>query len=176
MLGHKRQKRGLFDFIGSVSKYLFGTLDEDDAKYYNKKIKSFDDTEQSVLKLVKEQVSVVKATISNFNETIGNLNYNEKILISNFQKLDIMMTNDSRLIEDNNLHTIVNEHISVFSLMFSQYQLDTLSLIDAILFAQLGKLHPMILTPSRLLDQLVEASKNLSNGLDFPINLNTETT
>jgi hypothetical protein len=30
-----RNKRGLFDFVGKVSKILFGTMDGDDTQYYN---------------------------------------------------------------------------------------------------------------------------------------------
>ena len=41
--GGKRKKRGVFNFIGELSKILFGTMDDDDedddAKYYNEQIK-----------------------------------------------------------------------------------------------------------------------------------------
>jgi hypothetical protein len=40
--GGKRKKRGVFNFIGEVSKILFGTMDDDDAKYYNEQIKLFE--------------------------------------------------------------------------------------------------------------------------------------
>jgi hypothetical protein len=35
---HTRDKRGVFNFIGGRSKILFGTLDNEDAKYYTDKI------------------------------------------------------------------------------------------------------------------------------------------
>ena len=35
-----RYKRGVFNFIGGVSKILFGTLDNEDANYYSDKINS----------------------------------------------------------------------------------------------------------------------------------------
>ena len=40
--GNKRKKRGVFNFIGELSKILFGTMDDDDAKYYNDQIKLFE--------------------------------------------------------------------------------------------------------------------------------------
>ena len=40
--GGRRRKRGVFNFIGELSKILFGTLDEDDAKYYNEQIRLFE--------------------------------------------------------------------------------------------------------------------------------------
>ena len=35
---HTRDKRGVFNFIGGISKILFGTLDNEDANYYTDKI------------------------------------------------------------------------------------------------------------------------------------------
>jgi hypothetical protein len=32
-----RYKRGVFNFIGDISKILFGTLDNEDANYYSEK-------------------------------------------------------------------------------------------------------------------------------------------
>jgi hypothetical protein len=39
----KRHVRGAFNFIGEVSKILFGTMDED-AQYYNEQIRHFEET------------------------------------------------------------------------------------------------------------------------------------
>ena len=33
-LVHTRDKRGLFNFVGGISKILFGTLDREDASYH----------------------------------------------------------------------------------------------------------------------------------------------
>jgi hypothetical protein len=35
-------KRGVFNFIGGISKILFGTLDNEDASYYSDKIDSLE--------------------------------------------------------------------------------------------------------------------------------------
>ena len=40
--GSIRKKRGIFNFTGELSKLLFGTMDEGDAKYYNVQIKLFE--------------------------------------------------------------------------------------------------------------------------------------
>jgi hypothetical protein len=36
--GGRRKKRGVFNFIGELSKILFGTIGENDANYYNEQI------------------------------------------------------------------------------------------------------------------------------------------
>ena len=40
--GGKRKKRGLFNFVRELNKIQFGTMDDDDAKYYNEQIKLFE--------------------------------------------------------------------------------------------------------------------------------------
>ena len=50
-----RYKRGMFNFIGGISKILFGTLDYDDANYDSNKINSLENEQLEFLKLSKEQ-------------------------------------------------------------------------------------------------------------------------
>jgi hypothetical protein len=38
---HLRRRRGALNFVGEIRKILFGTLDSDDADYYNEQIKHF---------------------------------------------------------------------------------------------------------------------------------------
>jgi hypothetical protein len=49
-----RYKRGVFNFIGGVSKILFGTLDNEDANYYSDKINNLENEQMDFLKLFKE--------------------------------------------------------------------------------------------------------------------------
>ena len=44
----ERKRREVFNFVGELSKILFGTLDEDDAKYYNDQIKFFERNSEDV--------------------------------------------------------------------------------------------------------------------------------
>ena len=37
-INYSRAKRGVFNFIGGISKILFGTMDSEDASYYTDKI------------------------------------------------------------------------------------------------------------------------------------------
>jgi hypothetical protein len=36
-----RRKRGIFNFIWEISKILFGTMDDEDARYYNEQLYHF---------------------------------------------------------------------------------------------------------------------------------------
>jgi hypothetical protein len=78
-VGHtklNRRKRAWFDIIGRGEKILFGTLDDEDAKFYAEKINKFEKNDHTFADLIKDQSKVVKSTISNFNSSIQNLNIN----------------------------------------------------------------------------------------------------
>jgi hypothetical protein len=40
--GDSRGRHGILNFVGEVSKVLYGTLDENDAKYYEEQIRHFE--------------------------------------------------------------------------------------------------------------------------------------
>ena len=58
-----RTKRGLFDFIGEVSKTLFGTLSDSDANYYNSELDKLYTDQKNVIQYVKNQTSIILKTL-----------------------------------------------------------------------------------------------------------------
>jgi hypothetical protein len=51
-VGRTQTKRGIFNFIGEISKILFSTMDNDDAEYYNEQIKQFEENLEDITKLL----------------------------------------------------------------------------------------------------------------------------
>jgi hypothetical protein len=74
-----RFKRVVFNFIGRISKILFGTMDSEDASYYAEKISSLEKEQLDFLKLSKEQITV-KSTLRSSNSTLIAISENERIL------------------------------------------------------------------------------------------------
>jgi hypothetical protein len=62
-----RKRRGIFNFIGKISKVLFVTLDSDDADYYNDQIRGFENR-VGIAGLIKKQLSIIKSSLGNLNE------------------------------------------------------------------------------------------------------------
>jgi hypothetical protein len=60
-VGKIRRKRGVFNFVGEISKVLFGTMDNEDATYYYQQIKHFEENSEDMTKLLKQQLFVVKS-------------------------------------------------------------------------------------------------------------------
>jgi len=49
----KRHRRGLFNFVGKVSKSLFGTMDDDDAQFYHDHIEHLEQGSITLTQLLK---------------------------------------------------------------------------------------------------------------------------
>ena len=75
-----RKKRAVLDFVGKISKILFGTLDYDDSVYYTNKITELEQEQKDFLRISKEQLLVIKSAVISFNSTIRDVNKNEKVL------------------------------------------------------------------------------------------------
>ena len=74
----RRRKRGLLDFVGKVTKALFGTMDEDDAQYYNEQIEHFERNSNSLTHLLRQQLTIVRSTLGAVNNTLTDVFYNER--------------------------------------------------------------------------------------------------
>jgi len=79
-MNKSRFKRGVFNFIGGISKVLFGTMDIEDASYYAEKISSLEKEQIDFLKLSKEQITVVKTTLRAMNSTLLAVSENERVI------------------------------------------------------------------------------------------------
>ena len=63
----KRSKRGVLNFIGDVSKILFGTSTQSDAGKYNQHISALEKEQKEFLHISKEQMTIIKSTIGSVN-------------------------------------------------------------------------------------------------------------
>jgi hypothetical protein len=168
-----RRKRGLPNFVGETSKFLFGTLDNDDAEYYNEQIRRFSQREESIIQLLKRETHIVQSTLSDINKTMSQIQVNEKNLHKSFKKVAAQMTYQRK--EINQL--IVAERLSVyynsFSTLLTIYQSEIEDLIQSVFAAKVGQLHPSIITPSRLSKKLNSVVPYLPPGTKFCSSLST---
>lgn len=76
----KRPKRGLIDAGGSLLKTFFGTLDTDDANKFTNAINKVQSDEKQLTLLMRDNIHVIKSTISTFNNTMSKVKENENRL------------------------------------------------------------------------------------------------
>jgi hypothetical protein len=168
----KRDKRGVFNFVGSISKILFGTLSTEDADYYQNKISELESEQLSMLKVAKEQMTVVRSTLQTVNSTLAdiatnelqiseNLNAMQKQIIENGDKTNTAFSQTTLLIATNQ-HMIVIEHL------ISQLKGEYDTLLFAIIFAQKGILLPQIITPGDIIRAFQNSHSILPHDLSLP--------
>ena len=172
LLGHSsinRVKRGWFNIVGKFAKELFGTMDTEDAEYIDHKLNDFDSNESQLISLIKEQSHVVRTTIVNFNNTSNYLNQNLDALVSNIagitKSLDLVNSN-TLLLE---IEIKFDEHLIFLTHLINTLKNEYSSLINSVLLAKRGILHPSIMSPTQLCQNLKNISHLVPPGLEFPI-------
>jgi len=66
--------------VGEISKVLFSTLDENDAEYYDEKIRHFESNSEDTTELLKQQIHVIKSTLGALNITLADTEHNDKLV------------------------------------------------------------------------------------------------
>jgi FMN-dependent NADH-azoreductase len=66
--------------VGEISKALFGTMDENDAEYYEEQIRHFERNSEYTTELLKQQVYVIKSTLGALNLTPADVAHNDKLV------------------------------------------------------------------------------------------------
>ena len=104
--GGKRKKRGVFNFIGELSKILFGTMDEDDAKYYNEQIKFFEQNSEDINTLLKQQLSVVRSSLGAINPYPTAFPYGNSMVLHFYQQQESSTTKT--------VHKVINKGLKTY--------------------------------------------------------------
>ncbi|CAI6372543.1 unnamed protein product [Macrosiphum euphorbiae] len=65
---------------------MYGIADADDVRRYDSTIDKLENNEKDVMRIVHDQISILKSTIINFNDSVTSFNENEKIFDSNMKE------------------------------------------------------------------------------------------
>lgn len=169
LISDNRQKRAL-EFGGEILKFFFGTLDADDARKYDEAVSTCQQNEQHIYSLMKDNIHVIRSTINSFNVSINKLNNNEIRLNKQIEKLNYIFENNSKT--NNNIMNLekINSMFNIVegSLLSISNILDTI--LNSILFAKANILHPYVITPKKLYNELSNNSR-LKRTTEFPVSL-----
>lgn len=164
-----RQRRGLFNGVGTVWKTLTGNLDASDGEYFNDCIEKVSRDERHIESLLKNQISVTTSVIKSFNSTIQKLQIDEATFnedINEIQK-SIMTLSDDVAYYDAQIKVLNLCELLMESYSFIEHSID--DILNAITFARLNILHTSIITPLDLIESLKQISQSLSkNNLPLP--------
>lgn len=152
-----RNRRGVFDFVGQISKILFGTLDSSDADYYNEQIDLVYNNSKQLTELYKKQISVMQSTLNEYSDIFAANNQKFKEIDFNIGELYKQLHNITVGITEVHLNAVTNSYLVECTEMLLEYELELSILTDAILLARRGLLHPKILTPKELFNNLKDS-------------------
>lgn len=150
---------------------MLGVADNDDLDRINDAIRHVEKDDDGVLDLMKEQIHVIRSTISNFNDSIESLRAHENTMNANTAQLNEFLFNDNKYTRKNDVSLKLLSYLNVITYLVNELneQLDVL--MDAVLFAKSNVIHLRIISPHKFLDELDSRMKLLDNGKAFPLPL-----
>lgn len=149
-----REKRGLINGLGSVIKFISGNLDSQDEEKYNSILEHLQRNQQDLQAQIKAQYSINEAVQRNFNKTLETINFNNKELKKElefwtYQKYP--MTADSQ--------SILEHHLILLNLLLNTVQ----DIENSLVACRTGVLHPSVISPHLLVQELRKLSKYYGN-------------
>jgi hypothetical protein len=170
-----RRRRGVFNFIGKISKVLFGTLDNEDAAYYNEQIKHFEENSDDMTKLLKQQLGIVRSTLGTVNNTLIDMEYNQekvKIGLVQIKKfLESVTADTDKKINALAAKIAVESHIARAREAMEALQRYLGIVLESIMHARQGILSPQIVSPQPVMDSLIQSMPHFpkDNIPPFPL-------
>ena len=83
---NKRKRRGLINMIGNAMYTLFGVCDDKCTEKTQEAIKSTEESGNKILHIMKEQTTVIKATVKKIGNTVNQTDTIYKTITSKEQK------------------------------------------------------------------------------------------
>ena len=170
--GESRWRHGILNFVGEISKILFGTRDENDAEYYEEQIRQFVRNSEDTTELLKQQVYVIKSTLGALNVTLADVVHNEKLVKQGL--VDIQISLDSLSSETAEGKFMIEKRITQVNNALTLFQRNVDLLLDSVLHAQTGKVQPQLVLPKLLLESLRESQASFPRDTILPFALSAD--
>jgi len=169
-----------FEFCGRNKQTLFGTLDENNAEYYDEQIRQFESNSEDTTELLKQQVSMIKPTLGTLNITLADRVYNDKLVrdgLTNIQTyLDSLSSETARKLSIFEAKFLIEKHITQVNNTLTLLQRNVDLLLDSVLHAQAGNVQPQLVPPKLLLESLRENQASFPRDTILPFALSPDST
>lgn len=174
LISDRDKRSAWFAGIGSAFKQIIGTMDENDAIRYNNAIQTLDDNNKKLATLLKDKILMTNAAINKHNETLKAIKINEARLNSAIESLNIgvdSLSNKSLILYvKSKMSEIYNELSS--SLFTLSFRIE--NLIESIMFTKSHSIHPSVITPKQLYEELSYNVRNLAKRSELPLSLSLD--
>ena len=176
-----RSRHGILNFVGEISKVLFGTLDENNADYYDEQIRNFERNSEDTTDLLKQQVYVIKSTLGALlNDTLANMEHTDKLVkkgLFDIQTyLDTLSSETACKLSIFETKFMIEKHITRVNNALTILQRNTDLVQHSVLHAQSGSIQPQIVPPRLLLESLKESQSFFPRDTILPFPLSKDPT
>ena len=144
-----RQRRGLANFVGDISKTLFGTLTESDMASINNEFDKIYHDNKNVATVLSNHTKILKLILDSSS-------VNHRDLMSNQNLEREMARNLSNGLNAVSRDSFVNSKLLIAAIMIDETSEDIDTAINSINDGKHGIIHPQILTPAMLKETLKE--------------------
>lgn len=166
---HSISKRGLINPIGSVYRFLFGTLDSSDGEYYLKEFESLNQNNNLQNSIIKNQTSLMQSTVNamkrmdkRINNTIGHI---EQIIKRYDGPINYMLQESGIFI----LKQTANELFNHITLAIMQFMHNQKTYLNTISLNQNNVNNPNLIPPKLFYNELRKIQSNIATmELDLP--------
>jgi hypothetical protein len=122
--------------------------------------------QKEFLRLSREQMTIIKTTITSVNTTLQKVNQNGKLLKEGLSKLLNFSTHKFSVLEEEIWNVnLINEQFRLIQRGIDESQHSFEILIDAFVHAEQGPLQPQVITAEKIKQLL--GSQKLPSGLDY---------
>lgn len=174
LTSRQSRRSALLGFVGTLSKKLFGTMDEDDAIRYDNAINEVETDQKKLALLMKENILVTTSSLKSFNETLSIIKVNEKHLKNAIDAISEDILNLTYVSRELGIRSRLLELTSMIenSLLALSFKVE--DIINSIMFSKSNILYPTILTPKELYTELVDNYRFLPESKQLPVPLNLD--
>lgn len=161
-----RNKRGLFNGIGTLLKGLTGNLDASDGERIDKILNHMKFNQMKLQEQIKMQYSINNDIIKKFNDTLRDIQHNELTLKSKIIYNELLIRKGA---EHQNIlfaRDIFNQLIILYNTILNILE----EIENSLTFCKLKTLHPSIIKPMDLFSELRKISVHYKNQFPYEVN------
>ena len=166
-----KQRRGLIDGLGYIGKSLFGLMDSEDRKKINDQIDFLKRQDSRLKNTIKGQMQIVRANAELLNETINNVQENEKTLLNATWQIQYLLQQTTDITK---FRETMEENLILINSVAETLLRDTQDLLEFIMDIKKGVLNPRLIPPAQIITYLTSALAHIPQGLNFPIGIKLE--
>lgn len=166
---NERSKRGLIDPIGSLSKFLFGTLAEEDAKNYNQQFQKLYDHNLKQDIIITRQTSLIQSAVNMLNNSLSSTNSSIIIIQNHITEVSKKLFTYIDFII---IKSLLNDLLNYLTLSIMKFSNNQKIFLSSISLGPNNMNNPTLIPPKLFFDQLKKIQSIISTQeLDLPLPL-----